>query len=488
MSSRSPGWRRSMRCGCCGRRCCRCGTGRNGPAIWARLLAEGTIAMAGTAEERGNTGMRGSNALAIAASRSATGSPWLAGDAHLPLTLPSVWLAAGVSLAVLQSRRADVPGIAGHVYRPQPASRLGRHQSAGGQQRVVRCLRIAVPGDPRAPGTDRRALVASARDCAARHGITARSSPTCRISRPSRGRRWRCAGSGIVPRTRSRRCSRSTARRTRPRSEKPPRESRFPVRTCSTPPPSGQIGRVSAAWLPRRGLAPPADLVSFPAASAAWGGACRRGRSPGRARPAGGVHRIREQPAADAGCPDRLAFRAARARRAADNAAPEARADRARRSDRAAERCRDGERRAAARPALRQPDPVPRTVRCSRLWPAGTAGYETGSAGALAFELVAARLIERFVPRRERAMLGAVRHGIELLGEQLDNAPPEQVAAALRTRLPKPARSSAGSATGAAPIAFVWRIRWPGSRGSASRGAAPGAASTGPGRAATRRC
>ena len=62
-------------------------------------------------------------------------------------------------------------------------------------------------------------------------------------------------------------------------------------------------------------------------------------------------------------------------------------------------------------------------------------GYETGSAGALAFELVAARLIEHFVPRRERAMLGAVRHGIELLGEQLDNAPPEQVAAALRAAL-----------------------------------------------------
>jgi penicillin G amidase len=58
--------------------------------------------------------------------------------------------------------------------------------------------------------------------------------------------------------------------------------------------------------------------------------------------------------------------------------------------------------------------------------------YETGSAGALAFELVAARLIEHLVPRRQRALLGTVRHGIELLGEQLDNAPPEQVSAALR--------------------------------------------------------
>src|SRR4051794_1429118 len=65
------------------------------PATWSRLLAEGTIAMAGTAQGGRHKGTRGSNALAIAATRSATGSPWLAGDAHLPLTLPSVWLTAG---------------------------------------------------------------------------------------------------------------------------------------------------------------------------------------------------------------------------------------------------------------------------------------------------------------------------------------------------------------------------------------------------------
>src|SRR4051812_25263698 len=64
------------------------------PETWGRLLAEGTIAMAGTADERGHTSIRGSNALAVAGSRSATGQAWLAGDAHLPLTLPSVWLAA----------------------------------------------------------------------------------------------------------------------------------------------------------------------------------------------------------------------------------------------------------------------------------------------------------------------------------------------------------------------------------------------------------
>jgi penicillin amidase len=63
--------------------------------------------------------------------------------------------------------------------------------------------------------------------------------------------------------------------------------------------------------------------------------------------------------------------------------------------------------------------------------------YETGSAGALAFELVTARLIERLVPPATRAMLGAVRHGIELLGEQLDNLPPDRVVAALRTVLAK---------------------------------------------------
>ena len=33
---------------------------------------------------------------------------------------------------------------------------------------------------------------------------------------------------------------------------------------------SGQIGRVSAAWLPRRGPDPPGDLVSSPEAAKAW--------------------------------------------------------------------------------------------------------------------------------------------------------------------------------------------------------------------------
>ena len=78
------------------------------PGIWARLLAEGTIAMAGTAEERGNTGdarqqCAGGRRVAqrhridVACRRRAS-------PAHL-----AERLARGcVSLAVLQSRRADV--------------------------------------------------------------------------------------------------------------------------------------------------------------------------------------------------------------------------------------------------------------------------------------------------------------------------------------------------------------------------------------------
>ena len=73
--------------------------------------------------------------------------------------------------------------------------------------------------------------------------------------------------------------------------------------------------------------------------------------------------------------------------------------------------------------------------------------YETGSAGALAFELVVFRLIERLVPRSDRAMLGAVRHGLELLAERLDHTPRDRVEAALRAALAIP--------PGVSP---VWRL------------------------------
>ena len=172
------------------------------------------------------------------------------------------YLAGGrLSFAVVQSRRADVSGFAGHVYRAQPVSRVGRRQSAGGQQRIVRRLRTGRSGDPRAAGADFRPLVAPARNHAARNRVAARLFPTCHSFRRSRVRCWPCAGSVIGPRTRLRRCSRSTARATQHRSAPPPTGSRFLLKICSTPPRAGQIGRVSVAWLPRRGHEPPADLV-----------------------------------------------------------------------------------------------------------------------------------------------------------------------------------------------------------------------------------
>src|SRR6185503_12199358 len=77
------------------------------------------IALAGTVDKRRDRNTRGSNALAVAAARSATGSTWLAGDAHLPLTLPSVWLTAGY--------RSRSYNLAGLMFPGLPAMFIGRN-------------------------------------------------------------------------------------------------------------------------------------------------------------------------------------------------------------------------------------------------------------------------------------------------------------------------------------------------------------------------
>ena len=400
------------------------------PGIWARLLAEGTIAMAGTAEERGNTGMRGSNALAIAASRSATGSLWLAGDAHLPLTLPSVWLAAAY--------RSPSYNLAGLMFPGLPAMFIGRnpHLAWGGTNLLAASSELFdVSGLAPQAIRERRARIAvrwsRPREIVLRDtdfGPIVSDLPHF-PAKPGEMLALRWVGhrpsDEITALLAINRAQDATSFR------EAAREIAVPGQNLLYAAASGQIGRVSAAWLPRRGLAPSAALVSFPAASAAWGGLADAADLPEERDPPEGfiVSANNRPPMRDV--PIGWLF------------APPERAERLKML--LQRRARIG---LADLTALQNDVVMASAARlrdrfCASLTPSPDCpvfaalavwdgGYETGSAGALAFELVAARLIERFVPRRERAMLGAVRHGIELLGEQLDNAPPEQVAAALR--------------------------------------------------------
>ena len=241
------------------------------PGIWARLLAEGTIAMAGTAEERGNTGMRGSNALAIAASRSATGSPWLAGDAHLPLTLPSVWLAAAY--------RSPSYNLAGLMFPGLPAMFIGRnpHLAWGGTNLLAASSELFdVSGLPSQAIRERRVRIA-VRWSRPREFVLRETAygPIVSDLPYFPGEAGGGAGAALGRASslgRDHGAARDQPRAGRGRrSEQPPRGIAVPGQNLLYATASGQIGRVSAAWLPRRGLDPPADLVSPPAASAAWG-------------------------------------------------------------------------------------------------------------------------------------------------------------------------------------------------------------------------
>src|SRR4051812_2101956 len=240
------------------------------PGIWARLLEEGTIAMAGTAEQRGNTGMRGSNALAVAGSCSATGSPWLAGDAHLPLTLPSVWLAAGY--------RSPSYNLAGLMFPGLPAMFIGRnpHLAWGGTNLLAASSELFdVSGLPSPAIRERRVRIAvrwsRPREIVLRetaYGPIVSDLPLF----PAKPRellalRW----VGHFPSDEITALLAINRARDAGSFREAAAGIAVPGQNLLYATASGRIGRVSAAWLPRRGLAPPADLVSSPAASAAWG-------------------------------------------------------------------------------------------------------------------------------------------------------------------------------------------------------------------------
>ncbi|HEX2150672.1 MAG TPA: penicillin acylase family protein [Stellaceae bacterium] len=404
------------------------------PGTWSRLLAEGTIAMAGTAEERRNTDIRGSNALAVAASRSATGGSWLAGDAHLPLTLPSVWLAAGY--------RSPSYNLAGLMFPGLPAMFIGRNPylAWGGTNLLAASSELFdVSGLPSQAIRNRRVRIA-VRWSRPRE-IVLRETPCGPIvsdlpffpARPGEVLALRWVGhqpsDEITALLAINRARDASSFRAAAEGIAVPGQNLLYATT------SGRIGRVSAAWLPCRNRDPPADLVSPPAAAAAWAELATMADFPEQRDPADGFivsandrPPIRDVPIGWLFAPPERAERLAmllgsRARIGlADLAALQtnvAAASAARLRDRLC--------------AILMPPPEKCPVFAAL---AGWDGrYETGSAGALAFELVAARLIERLVPQSARAMLGAVRHGIELVAEQVDDVPPDRVAAALRAAL-----------------------------------------------------
>ena len=132
-------------------------SGEDWPAIWAALIGDGTTALGRLAADAGDQpatlmallalglGCAGSNALAVAGRRSATGRCWVAGDPHLMLTLPSPWLAAAYRSPSYNVAGLMIPGI------PLMAIGRNRHLAWGGTNLMAKSSELfdvsAVPPD-----------------------------------------------------------------------------------------------------------------------------------------------------------------------------------------------------------------------------------------------------------------------------------------------------------------------------------------------------
>ncbi len=101
----------------------------------------------------------GSNNWAVTGARSATGGPLLAGDPHLPPSMPGITYQVGLYLEDRFCRGASLPGAARRVHGPEQRPRVVVHQRDGRRHgpvhRADRRRHLRVRGRVAAPGADR---------------------------------------------------------------------------------------------------------------------------------------------------------------------------------------------------------------------------------------------------------------------------------------------------------------------------------------------
>ncbi len=71
----------------------------------------------------------GSNAWVVSGKLTASGKPILANDPHLEWSIPAAWYQVHLKAPGLDVTGVSLPGVPCVIHRPQPAHRLGRHQS-----------------------------------------------------------------------------------------------------------------------------------------------------------------------------------------------------------------------------------------------------------------------------------------------------------------------------------------------------------------------
>jgi len=417
--------------------------GEDWPEIWARLIEDGrapTPRFAGASIGAADVfarillglGRQGSNALAVSGHRSVTGNAWLAGDPHLSLSLPSVWLQAAYHSPSYNVAGLMIPGI--------PVMAIGRnpHLAWGGtnlhaassdlfdvsdlpaSEIAERPVRVAVRWSrPRAIVlretpygpivSDAPLFGGSGKKLALRwvgHHPSDEIGALLAINRARDGAEFRHAAAGFA----------------------------IPGQTLVYAENGGRIGRVLAAWLPRRRLGTPADLVSRMTETAAWEALVSAADSPPETDPPRGfVVSANDRPPSSE-IPVGWFF------------SPGERAERMTVLLRASERVGFAELAALQSDVTAPAVLALRDRLCGALTPprgnaifdamaAWDGRYEQESAGALAFELVLARLVEAITPERLRTFYAAVWHGRNLIAREIEALGPKQLSEAMRAAI-----------------------------------------------------
>ena len=407
--------------------------------IWQRLMeatlvpvpgfAGGSAELAGLDQLLASVARQGSNSAAVAGSNTVSGGAMIASDPHLGITLPNLWLIAGWRSPSYHAVGLMIPGV--------PVLALGRNRLVawgGTSLHAASSDLFAIDADD-GPIVERRQRIKVrwwpdeeivVRN--SRHGPIISDSPLLMPKRRKAARPDETLALRWIGHQPSDEVSAmlGVARATRWEEFLAALESfAVPAQNMIYADAAGRVGQAMAARLPRRPLAPPREMVASREAHAHWQSPVAASLLPrwdepkqpfvasANNRPAGGEvavghffspdDRVRRLRALLGGPEKKTLLALARLQQ-----------------DVTMERARDF----AHRLALLLPQPPGPLARALAAW---EGDYGTGSAGALAFELLSGHLIAALHGPAETAVYEATWDAWALLAEDLARIEPERL-------------------------------------------------------------
>jgi len=410
--------------------------GDDWPEVWGRML-EGAVPVpslgTGASIEEAlarillGLGRSGSNAVAVSGERSETGNALLAGDPHLSQGLPSVWIAAAYRSPSYNVAGLMIPGI------PVMAIGRNRHIAWGGTNLHAASSELFDVADLPQSEISKRGVRIRVRWGADREVVVRDTAygPVISDAPVFGGKRDRPVALRWIGHDSSDEITALLA------INRAPDWASFrqaaaglgvPGQTLVYADDTGRIGRQIAAWLPLRHPDPPADVVSPLAAAAAWQGRVTAADLPCETDPPSGFFVSANDRPPDGEVPIGWFFspddRADRLKALLGNAGRIGLTDLKwlQRDVAAPAMLELRDRLGAALTRAVQPTDVAKALVA---WD-GT--YAAGSAGALAFELILARLVAAIVPERRRDVYSAAWHARALLTRDIAAIPAPQLA------------------------------------------------------------